>query len=118
MEKFDVVSAKASVTYFISLALKKELSWNALALILDGITLSNDQYKAVLKSLLKELEQFQQQLELRDNQTSGAEHPRKILEDPLPGTSVQKPEIETDVNFEDYDIQDLSESEDPTGCFS
>ena len=109
MEEIDVVSAKANVTYFISLALKalkKELSWNALTLIFDGITLSNGQYKAVIKSLLKELEQLQQQLQSRDNQTSENEYSSEI---PLP--EIGNPEMEIDAKYKD--IQDLSMDEDP-----
>ena len=36
MEKLDTLSAKADLTYFIALALQKELSWNALAIVFEG----------------------------------------------------------------------------------
>ena len=38
MEKTDPVSAKVDVAYYISMALKRELSWNALAIFLVKIS--------------------------------------------------------------------------------
>ena len=94
MEKVDTFSAKADLTYFISLALKKELSWTALAIVLDGFKLSNEQYKNIVKLLLKELEQLQEQLESKENKLSGAKYSNDILDNPLSKTSTENPEFE------------------------
>ena len=67
MEKTDPVSTKVDVAYYISMALKRELSWNALAIFFDGFKLTNEQYKNVVKLLLKELEQLQVQLLSKEN---------------------------------------------------
>ena len=104
MEKIDSFTAKADLTYFISLALQKELSWNALAIVLEGFKLSNEQYKNIVKLLLKELEQLQDKLESKDNQVS--DYQSKIL--------IDNPEIQTDIKLEDnyHSNQDLYENED------
>ena len=62
MEEIDPVSTKVNVAYYISMAIKKELSWNALAIFFNGFKLTNDQYKNIVKLLLKELHQLQDQL--------------------------------------------------------
>ena len=102
MEKIDPFTAKADVTHFISLALQKELSWNALSIVLDAFKLSNEQYKTIVKLLLKELEQLQEQLESKDNQVSEAEYSNEICDNPLS-------EVEADVKLDENDqsIQDL-----------
>ena len=104
MEKLDTLSAKADLTYFIALALQKELSWNALAIVFEGFKFTNEQYKYVLKFLLKELEQLQEQLESKDNQVSEAEYSNEIYDNPLS-------EVEADVKLDESDqsIQDLYE---------
>ena len=106
MEKIDSFTAKADLTHFISLALQKELSWNALAIVLDGFKLSNEQYRYILKFLLKELEQLQEQLQSKDNQVSEAEYTNSSSE-----RSKRNSEIETDVKLEDEDLS-IQESED------
>ena len=80
MENIDPFTAKADVTHFISLALQKELSWNALSIVLDAFKSSNEQYKTIVKLLLKELEQLQEQLESKDNQVSEAEYSNEIYD--------------------------------------
>ena len=104
MEKAGRVSVKADVTYLISMALKKELSWNALLLVLDSITWTNEQCKTVVKLLLKEIEILKGQLELKENQASEIEYPNEsIIDSQLSESSIQKPQFETE------DILDLSE---------
>ena len=112
METNGRVSAKADVTYFISLALKKEISWNGLTLVLDGITWTNEQCKAIVKLLLKEIEVLQGQLELKESQGQEFEDLNEcVFENSFSKRPIEKPEIDTDIKFEndDQDIQDLSE---------
>ena len=89
MEEIDGVSAKADVTYFISLALKKEISWEALALVLDGFKLTTGQYKNVVKILLKELQSLQAKLQSNINDFSEVDFQSVVHENNLKNTEIE-----------------------------
>ena len=107
MEEIDPVSTKVNVAYYISMAIKKELSWNALAIFFNGFKLTNDQYKNIVKLLLKELHQLQDQLQSKQD-------PIKAQET----ESILKAEIETDIPSEanDQEILDHFEKEVSVGA--
>ena len=56
-------SAMVDFANLITLALGKCLAWNSLSLIVDKMTLSEDQSKKLIKVLLKQLQQIQGKLE-------------------------------------------------------
>ena len=96
MEEVDSVSAQANVAYYISMALKKELSWSALSIVFDGFKLTNEQYKNVVKLLLKELQQLQVQLQAKETEILDTEFQNEVPENQMPEVPIQKAKIETD----------------------
>ena len=109
MEEIDPVSAKANVAYFISMALKKELSWSALSIVFDGFKLTNEQYKNVVKLLLKELQQLQVQLQAKETAILDPKIQNEVPENQMPEVPIQKAEIETDdgTDVSTCDIEDV-----------
>ena len=62
--------------YFIFLALKKEISWDNLAIILDGLATTLQRSKELNKILLEELKQSEESLftQILRDETSCAEY--------------------------------------------
>ena len=117
MEEIDPVSTKVNVAYYISMAVKKELSWNALAIVFDGFKLTNEQYKNVVKLLLKELQQLQVQLHAKETEILDTESQNEVPENQMPEIPIQKTEIETDISPEDVNQYILGDCEnDGSAC--
>ena len=95
-------SAKIDFANFLSLALNKSLPWNYLFLIVNNMTLNEEESKNIIKVLLKELQQLQAKQEISDTTLMKASLEKAELEI-----------VESDVASEnDYEsVKDISENE-------
>ena len=61
------VSPKVDFANLLSLALNECLPWNSLSLIVDNMTLNQEQSKNIINVLLKELQQLLSKLQAKQN---------------------------------------------------
>ena len=105
----DEIKASAKIEFdnLISLALEKSLPWNYLGLIVDKMSLDQDQFKNIIKVLLKELQQLQAKFRGKEED---------ISENLLTKSSLEKAELEIAESAVTFDsdvesMKDISENE-------
>ena len=98
-------SPKVDFAYLLSLAQNECLPWNYLSLIVENMTLNQEQSKNMIKILLKELQQLQTKLQSKQDAVDS------MKQSPLEDTPLQT--VESDVASENdiESVKDISENE-------
>ena len=98
-------SAKIDFANFLSLAQNKSLPWNYLYMIVDNMTLNEEQSKNIIKVLLKELQQLQEKQEVSEN---------SLIKSSLEEAEIETVELDHSDLASETDVQsinDFSENE-------
>ena len=72
----DVVSKSSKIDFpnLIALALQKSLPWDSLSIILDNVTFTEEEYKSLIKLLLKKLQKLQEKYSNKLSMKAHTEH--------------------------------------------